>query len=205
MKFGGTSVADAEAMTRVVNIVRRQWESQPTGGPAAGRRRLGAVEGDRRPDSHGGLRAQRRRRRRPRRSSAELLERHITIARTLTSGPRAEDLVKALQTQFAAARRPRDRARAPERTVTPGRSRRDRRDGRAGEQPDRRRGVREQGLPAVWVDARDVLVTDAEHMAAAAGHGRDVRASANAILAPVTARRRDSGPRRVHRRHAPTA
>ena len=26
MKFGGTSVADAEAMTRVVNIVRRQWE-----------------------------------------------------------------------------------------------------------------------------------------------------------------------------------
>ena len=31
MKFGGTSVADADAMTRVVNIVRRQWESQPKG------------------------------------------------------------------------------------------------------------------------------------------------------------------------------
>ena len=32
MKFGGTSVADADAMTRVVNIVRRQWESQPKPG-----------------------------------------------------------------------------------------------------------------------------------------------------------------------------
>ena len=28
MKFGGTSVADAAAMTRVVDIVRSQWKSQ---------------------------------------------------------------------------------------------------------------------------------------------------------------------------------
>ena len=29
MKFGGTSVADAEAMTRVINIVRGQLASNP--------------------------------------------------------------------------------------------------------------------------------------------------------------------------------
>ena len=29
MKFGGTSVQDAEAMNRVINIVRRQWADNP--------------------------------------------------------------------------------------------------------------------------------------------------------------------------------
>ena len=33
MKFGGTSVADADAMTRGVNIVRRERESHPQGAP----------------------------------------------------------------------------------------------------------------------------------------------------------------------------
>ncbi len=33
MKFGGTSVADAEAMTRVTNIVRAQLEQHPTDRP----------------------------------------------------------------------------------------------------------------------------------------------------------------------------
>ena len=33
-----------------------------------------------------------------------------------------------------------------------------------------------RGVPAVWVDARAVLVTDAEHTAARPGHGGDVRA-----------------------------
>ena len=45
----------------------------------------------------------------------------------------------------------------------------------------------EQGLPAVWVDARKVLVTDAEHMAAAP----DMDATCGRVaaeIAPVTAR-----------------
>jgi hypothetical protein len=33
MKFGGTSVQDAEAMNRVINIVRRQWADNPVDPP----------------------------------------------------------------------------------------------------------------------------------------------------------------------------
>ena len=33
MKFGGTSVQDAEAMTRVINIVKKQWADNPDDAP----------------------------------------------------------------------------------------------------------------------------------------------------------------------------
>jgi len=100
MKFGGTSVADADAMTRVVNIVRRQWESQPKGSrpPVVVVSALSKV-------TDGLIRTTEFARGGEGQKAAalvkELLERHITIARTLTTGQRAEDLVAALTTQFA--------------------------------------------------------------------------------------------------------
>ncbi len=56
----------------------------------------------------------------------------------------------------------------------------------------------EQGLPAVWVDARDVLVTDGEHTVAAP----DMDATCRRAQPDSRADRRataDSGPRRLHR------
>ena len=52
MKFGGTSVADAEAMDRVIAIVRDHLAKQRAG-HTAGRRRLGDVEGHRPSDRIG--------------------------------------------------------------------------------------------------------------------------------------------------------
>src|SRR5215831_14199411 len=100
MKFGGTSVADAEAMTRVVNIVRRQWETPPKGSkpPVVVVSALSKV-------TDGLIRtADLARNGESQKAAAlvkELLDRHIAIARTLTSGKRAEDLVQALSEQFA--------------------------------------------------------------------------------------------------------
>jgi aspartate kinase len=163
MKFGGTSVADADAMTRVVNIVRSQRESQAHATPPVvvvsalskvtdGLIRTAhfAEEGDAAKASA---------------LVSELLDRHIGIASTLTSGARAAQLVDALRAKF---RELGDlvAALATKRDVTP----------RAhdaivamGELASSRivaAAFAEQGLPAVWIDARSVLVTDAEHMTA---------------------------------------
>ena len=65
MKFGGTSVADAEAMTRVINIVRQQLAANPTDKPpvvvvsamSKVTDRLvetGRLAGERQGDRHGG-------------------------------------------------------------------------------------------------------------------------------------------------------
>src|SRR5262252_8626776 len=100
MKFGGTSVADADAMTRVVNIVRAQWESQPKGGKppvvvvsALSKVTDGLIRTAEFARSGDGPKATA--------LVKELLDRHVAIARTLTTGQRAEDLVQALNTQFA--------------------------------------------------------------------------------------------------------
>jgi aspartate kinase len=163
MKFGGTSVADADAMTRVVNIVRNQRESQAHATPPVVvvsalskvtdgliRTARFAAEGDATQAS--GL-------------MKELLDRHIAIARTLTSGQRAEQLVDALSAQFS------ELAGsvvgfAQQRTVTPANH-----DAivACGELASSRivaAAFAEHGLPAVWIDSRSVLVTDAEHMMA---------------------------------------
>src|SRR5262252_7791580 len=100
MKFGGTSVADAEAMTRVVNIVRRQWESQPKGSkpPVVVVSALSKV-------TDGLIRtAEFARSGEGQKAAAlvkELLDRHVAIAHTLTTGERTAALEKALAAQFA--------------------------------------------------------------------------------------------------------
>src|SRR5512135_1090187 len=101
MKFGGTSVADADAMTRVVSIVRRQWESQPKDSrpPVVVVSALSKV-------TDGLIRALdlARNGHDAKAVSAllvDVMNRHIEIARTLTSGQRADELVSTLQVEFA--------------------------------------------------------------------------------------------------------
>jgi aspartate kinase len=185
MKFGGTSVADAEAMTRVVNIVRGQWGAQPAGSrpPVVVVSALSKV-------TDGLIRTAEHARNGDGKAAAalvaELLERHSVIARALTSGPLADDLVKALQAQFAALG---DRvgALAGQKNVTPADHDSIVAMGELASSRIVAAAFREQGLPAVWVDAREVLVTDAEHMAAAPDMDATC-ARANQVLAPVTGR-----------------
>ena len=185
MKFGGTSVADAEAMARVVNIVRNQWESQPKGGKppvvvvsALSKVTDGLIRTTDLVRSGDGIKAAE--------LVKELLDRHIAIARTLTSGQRADDLAWALTEQFAQLGA-RVIALGHDKTVTPA-------DHDAivatGELASSRivaAAFREQNLPATWVDAREVLVTDAEHMVAAPDMDA-TQVKAKAVLAPITAR-----------------
>ena len=185
MKFGGTSVADAEAMARVVNIVRNQWESQPKGGKppvvvvsALSKVTDGLIRTTDLVRSGDGIKAAE--------LVKELLDRHIAIARTLTSGQRADDLAWALTEQFAQLGA-RVIALGHDKTVTPA-------DHDAivatGELASIRivaAAFREQNLPATWVDAREVLVTDAEHMVAAPDMDA-TQVKAKAVLAPITAR-----------------
>jgi aspartate kinase len=184
MKFGGTSVADAAAMTRVVDIVRSQWKSQSDGSrpPVVVVSALSKV-------TDGLIRiAEFAREGDAARAAAlvaELLERHVTIARTLASHQRAEDLVKALASQFdelgalvAALAKKRDVTSADHDAIVA-----------MGELASSRivtAAFQQRDLPAVWVDAREVLVTDAEHMVAAPDMAATA-AKAAQKLAPVTA------------------
>ena len=184
MKFGGTSVADADAMTRVVDIVRRQWKSQPEGSrpPVVVVSALSKV-------TDGLIRTIECARKGDAGKAAglvdELLERHIAIARTLTAHQRAEDLVKALRAQFdelggmvASLAKTRDVGLADHDVIVA-----------SGELASSRivaAAFQEQQLPAVWVDSRDVLVTDAEHTLAVPDMNATC-AKAGKVLAPITA------------------
>jgi aspartate kinase len=161
MKFGGTSVADADAMTRVVNIVRGQWESQPSGSrppvvvvsalskvtDGLIRTATFAASGDA-----------------PRAAAlvTELLDRHLAIASTLTAGARSDELAGALRLQFKELG---DlvASLAAKREVTPGAHDAIVAMGELASSRIVASAFAEQKLPAVWVDARQVLVTDAEH------------------------------------------
>jgi len=186
MKFGGTSVADAEAMTRVVNIVRRQWESQPKGSTppvvvvsALSKVTDGLIRTAELAKSGEGQKAST--------LVEELLDRHVAIARTLTTGQRAEGLVQALNQQFAQLTG-RVGAMASARKVTPADHDMVVAMGELASSRIVAAAFEEQSLPAVWVDAREVLVTDGEHTAAAP----DMDATAGKAaqnLAPITARR----------------
>jgi aspartate kinase len=165
MKFGGTSVADADAMARVVNIVRRQWESQRAGAapPVVVVSALSKV-------TDGLIRTAEFVRNGDLDKAAalvgELLGRHIAIALALTTHQRTEELRRALRAQFGElavlveqVARTRDLSPRSHDAIVA-----------TGELVSSRivaAAFAEQGLPAVWVDARQVLVTDAEHTMAA--------------------------------------
>jgi hypothetical protein len=158
LKFGGTSVADAGAVRRLLAIVARERA-------AAGEGPLVVVS-----------------------ALAGVTDRLLAMAGRAGAGDEAG--ARALVDDHRAPRRARSRARTARRARPWRRSstrdrrprgaragacgaargvaahaRRDRRGRRAAQQPHRRGGARGRGVPAAWVDARTVLVTDDEHTA----------------------------------------
>jgi len=183
MKFGGTSVADPEAISRLIAIVRRQWEVARASGSApvvvvsalAGVTdaliavtRL-AEDGD----SEGAASALHR-----------LVERHVAVASAVTN-ERRSTVIEEIRHEFAELNGL-AHALTVLRDVSP----------RSldavlavGELASSRivaAALADCGVPSAWIDARTVLVTDAEH-AAAAPDMIETCGRTRAHVAPVTA------------------
>jgi aspartate kinase len=163
MKFGGTSVADAEAMSRVIDIVRRALEASPDGLPpvvvvsamskvtdrlieTARLAGVGDVDG-------------------ATKTLGDLRDRHLSVASDLIQGDGLPALNTVLTQSFDALTSE-VRALAAASEVSP----------RAhdaivamGELASSRivaAAFQARGIRTAWVDAREVLVTDNDHMAA---------------------------------------
>jgi len=100
MKFGGTSVQDAEAMNRVINIVRRQWADNAGDPPpvvvvsAMSKVTDRLVETSRvAAEGQADQAAQ---------IIADLLTRHLGVASTLVQGPALDELNAQLTSDFHA-------------------------------------------------------------------------------------------------------
>jgi aspartate kinase len=162
MKFGGTSVADADAMNRVIGIVQGALAASRSAPPVVVVSAMSKVtdrliESGRLTATGDGAAAAKR--------LDELLQRHLTVAAALVTGDRLPPLAASLTEEFA-ARRDRLRTLATKGDVTP-------RDHDAlvamGELASSRivaAAFAERGVRSAWIDAREVLVTDGEHMAA---------------------------------------
>jgi aspartate kinase len=163
MKFGGTSVADAEAMNRVIAIVKKQIDTDRAGKPpvvvvsAMSKVTDRLIETARLAAMGDGAGAAK--------LVTDLLDRHVGVAGGLIADESLSPLVDTLKHEFAAL----------EATVRSLAS--------AGEVPPRAHdeivamgelasshivatAFAAQQVPAVWVDSRYVLVTDSEHTAA---------------------------------------
>ena len=162
MKFGGTSVADPDAITRLIGIVRQQRQRSNGRAPVVVVSALGGVtdqlvavarmaeEGESDP-AVAALHA--------------LIDRHVAVATAITSESRTavlaevkreldelKSLVHALAVLREVSPRSLDAVLA------------------AGEIVSSRivaAALADHGVPSVWVDARTVLATDAEHTGAA--------------------------------------
>jgi aspartate kinase len=164
MKFGGTSVADADAMNRAIAIVRGELERSGRGTPpvvvvsAMSKVTDRLIESGRLAAAGDGDGAAR--------VLQELLDRHAAVASSLVTTDALPGLVAQLEhdfTEMVAS----VRALAALREVSP----------RAhdalvalGEVVSSRMvaaGFQAKGIPAAWVDSRQVLVTDDEYTAAA--------------------------------------
>jgi aspartate kinase len=163
MKFGGTSVADADAMRRVIGIVKGQLESNPNDRPpvvvvsAMSKVTDRLVETSRLAGTGDGDAAAR--------MLGDLLERHVGVASALVAGDALAEVTARLTADFG-DQATAVRALAAQGAVPP----------RAydalvamGELASSRMvaaAFAAQGVRAVWVDARAVLVTDEDHTAA---------------------------------------
>jgi aspartate kinase len=179
MKFGGTSVADPDAIARLIGIVRLQMQRDPQAPPVVVVSALGGVTdtlvaiAQLAEEGAGG------------RAAADLqsvVDRHVGVATAVTTAGRAAlladvrhefdeliGLVHALAVLREVSPRSRDAVLA------------------AGEVVSSRivaAAFEEQGIPAAWVDARTIVVTDAEHTAAAPDMDA-TRARVAAQLAPI--------------------
>jgi aspartate kinase len=185
MKFGGTSVADEAAIGRVTAIVRRQLERQPASDspPVVVVSALSKVtdgllqvarfmaEGDR---DQALTRL------------GELADRHVAIAATVTSGARLAAVTRDLHAEFTATS---DivRALSSLHDVSPRLLDAIASTGELASSHLLAAALSESGVPAAWVDAREVLQTDAEFTCAAPDMA-GTHARARRKLAPVAAR-----------------
>ena len=164
MKFGGTSVADADAISRVTAIVKQQIARQAAGEvppvvvvSALSKVTDGLLQAV--DDVEGG------RRERALERLGELADRHATIARQVTSGARLDGAIRELRSEFESAAdeirslpASHDAARLLDRIAS------------TGELASSRllaAALAEAGVPSAWIDARTVMVTDDEHTRAA--------------------------------------
>ena len=184
MKFGGTSVADADAIGRVTSIVRRQIESQSAGdrSPVVVVSALSKV-------TDGLLHAARfveaGERDRAIARLEELAERHVTIASAVASGVRLDEAIRDLHAEF-------DALKGVIRALPAGYDIPLLQDRIAatGELASSRllaAALAESGVSSVWLDARQIMLTDADHTRAAPDmQGTCTRAKQ--FVAPATAR-----------------
>jgi aspartate kinase len=182
MKFGGTSVADAPAIGRVAAIVSKALASAPGQPPLVVVSALGGVtdrlvEIARLAEDGEGARAAE--------AVGALVARHLDVAAGVASGARQAHLVAAIRREFEELAGL-VHALAVLREVSP-RSR----DAllSAGEIVSSRivaEAFEERGIAASWIDARDVLRTDAAHTAAVPDL-EATTARCQEALAPLTA------------------
>jgi aspartate kinase len=163
MKFGGTSVADADAMNRVINIVRDQISRHPHDRlpivvvSALSKVTDRLVETGRLAAEGDGERAAA--------TLGELLARHITVASSLVQSAALDALVAQLTADFTDLT-DHVRAWAAGGDVSPIATDAILAMGELASSRMVAAAFVARGIPAAWVDARRVLVTDAEHTAA---------------------------------------
>jgi aspartate kinase len=164
MKFGGTSVADEDAFRRVVAIVRRQIERQgsQTRPPIVVVSALSKV-------TDGLLQVARSVEAGERDQAVErldsLAERHVAIASRVTRGARQTEVARDLRTEFTAIAEM-VKALPPLKELSPSLLDAIAATGELASSRLMAAALAEAGVPAVWVDSRQVVVTDAEHTAA---------------------------------------
>jgi aspartate kinase len=163
MKFGGTSVADAEAMSRVIAIVQTELaRSAPARPPVVVVSAMSKVtdrliESARLAAEGSGEEAAR--------VLNDLLERHQDVAKALVAADRLTPLVAQLSSEFSALMET-VRTLARHREVSPSAHDAIVAMGELASSQIVAAAFASKGIPAAWVDARTVLVTDDEHMAA---------------------------------------
>ena len=184
MKFGGTSVADAEAMTRVISIVRDHVQRYPASRvpvvvvSAMSKVTDRLVETGRLAGERQGTEAAQ--------ILADLLARHLGVAESLVQGGALETLKRDLTADFEALSA-QVQQWAKDGDVSPAAT-----DVilAAGELASSRMVAAafiQRGIAAAWVDARRVLVTDAEHTVAAPDTDATTT-QARALVASCTAK-----------------
>jgi aspartate kinase len=163
MKFGGTSVADAEAMDRVIAIVRRQLAASAPSRPpvvvvsAMSKVTDRLIESARLAAEGSGEESAK--------LLNDLLERHVGVAKALVTGDRLPPLLAQLTSEFSALMET-ARTLARHREVSPSSHDAIVAMGELASSQIVAAAFASNGVQAVWVDARTVLVTDDEHMAA---------------------------------------
>jgi aspartate kinase len=160
MKFGGTSVADADAMRRVISIVRTQMQGHAASKPpvvvvSAMSKvtdrlvEVGRLAGEGQADEAA-------------RILSDLLHRHVGVAAGLVSDVELSAVTTRLEREFNELTHM-VRSLASIREVSPRSADAILAMGELASSHMAAAAFRAQGVPAVWIDARQVLVTDDDH------------------------------------------